>query len=501
MAGSKETPRQKMVGLMYLVLLALLAIQVSSAIIYKFQFLNSSLEGFVKDSESRNKQKINAIAQQVSLRGNRPEELKLKELSSEISNKSDSLLEFMESLKKDLIHKTGGYEDNGNLKGAQEETVVEVMMLGASENGKAYDLKKKLDDYTRFINGTGTVSTSLLALDGKYHAIFKNNPDQQKKDFASLNFGQTPLVAGIATLSELQARITSIKANALTVISEKIGAQDYAIDKLIPMAMPLSKVVVAGTKYEAQVFMAATSSSQKPTMNAEGKALEVNDFGIGKFSFTSSGGNYNTDGFLKKVWKGNIVVKLPDGRDSIYKLEEEYLVAKPVIKVHSGVMKALYRNCGNVLDVQVPSLGASYNPEITVIGGTIEKGNKKGLVTIIPSKPQSSIKVMSGGIFIGEETYRVKLVPLPKVEARVKNKPVNALLGTDKSDLRFLSLKAIPDKEFAETLPMDARYYISSWKVSLARRKTVIKSLELKGENPNILPLAKEALPGDRLGI
>ena len=502
MAGLRETPRQKLIGLMYLVLLALLALQVSSAIVYKFQFLNSSLESFVKDSEQRNNQKLHAIDEQVVLRGNRPEELKLKNQSKEITQKSDTLLIYIEDLKKKLITKTGGYEENGNLKGAQEETEVEVLMLGSSPGkGKAYELKRKLDDYVIFMNTTGTVKAEPIALDGKQQQIFLHNPEQQHKDFAELNFGQTPLVAGLATLSEIQSRVSTLKSASLTVISDKIGAKDFAIDKLIPMVKSTSRIVVAGTKYDAQLFIAATSSSQKPKMKAEGRELEVDNAGIGRFSFTASGGNYNPDGFVKKTWKGNVTVKQPDGTDTTYSITEEYMVAKPTIQIKSGVMKSLYRNCGNILDVQVPALGADYNPVITAKGASVEKGNKKGVITVIPQDPISTIRVNSGNIFIGEESYKVKLIPTPRIEARIKNRPFNAVVGVDKTDLRFLSLKALPDKEFAEALPQDARYYVASWKATLARKKNVVKIAEFKGETPNIDQVANEAVTGDRIVI
>ena len=53
MAGGKETPRQKMVGLMYLVLLALLALQVGAEIMVKFLQLNNSLHEFTLDSQDK----------------------------------------------------------------------------------------------------------------------------------------------------------------------------------------------------------------------------------------------------------------------------------------------------------------------------------------------------------------------------------------------------------------------------------------------------------------
>src|SRR5690606_30256160 len=117
-----------------------------------------------------------------------------------------------------------------------------------------------------------------------------------------------------------------------------------------------------GTKYRAEMFMVATSSSLKPKMNVGDQSLVVNEDGIGSLSFLASGGNYKPDGTMKKTWKGNITMKKPDGGDTTYTIEHEYTVVKPVIQVQSGVVKSLYRNCGNKLTVSVPALGANYNP-------------------------------------------------------------------------------------------------------------------------------------------
>ena len=501
MASLKETPRQKLIGLMYLVLLALLALQVSSAIIYKFQFLNNSLESFVEDSEKRNVGKLASIAEQVDKRGNKPHEIILMNKSKEIAEKSDSIIQHIESLKQIMIAKTGGYEENGNLKGAQNETEVEVLMLGSAPGkGKAYELKTKLDNYVAFMNQSQTVAFAPIALNGREDQVFKNNPEQQNKDFAELNFAQTPLVAGLATLSELESRVSAMKSAALTVISENIGARDFKFDRLVPMVRPNSRIVVAGTKYDAQLFMTATSSTQKPAMEAEGKNLAVKD-GIGQLSFTASGGNYDKDGFVKKTWKGKITVKQPGGDDTTYSFTEEYLVAKPTIQIQSVVAKALYKNCGNMLDIQVPSLGADYNPSISATGAVVEKGNRKGLVTVVPNSPQIKLNVSSGGIFIGEENYRVKLIPIPRMEAKARGKIINPILGIEKSELRFVNLKAIPDKDFAETLPQDARYYISKWTATLVRRRTIVKVMNQTGENAKLDPIMLEALPGDRVVI
>ncbi|MBX9852409.1 MAG: gliding motility protein GldM, partial [Cytophagaceae bacterium] len=402
MASNKETPRQRMIGMMYLVLTALLALQVSSAMIYKFQSLNESLELTTKETGARNNFKLNAILSEVEKR-KRSNEKHLAVTAKEVSTKSAEMIEYIEKIKKELITESGGYDEDGNLKGAKEETKVEVLMIGANNSGKAYEMKNKLDQYVKFMSDKTGVKFSPLALDGKDDPLFQNNEDQKNKDFAHLNFGQTPLVAGLAILSEIQSRISTMQATTLTGIGDKIALDDYKVDKMIPMARPSSKVVAAGTKYEAQLFMAATSSSQKPAMYLGENPIEVDPTGVGKFSFTASGGPYDAHGNVKKTWTGKIKVTKPDGTDTIYTHTEEYTVTKPVIQVQAAAVQALYRNCGNKLNIQVPALGNAYNPRITAEGANVITGTNKGFVTVVPTGASVSLKVNSDGYYIGEE--------------------------------------------------------------------------------------------------
>src|SRR5207253_683745 len=156
----------------------------------------------------------------------------------------------------------------------------------------------------------------------------KRGSSLASKDFAQLNFGQTPLVAGLAILSEIQSSIAAMEANTLAELSKKIAINDFKMDKMEPMARPSSKVVAAGTKYEAQLFMTATSSTLKPSMMIGNNEIEVDPNGVGKFSFTASGGDYDPYGNVKKTWTGKIKMKKPDGKDTIYTITEEYTVTK-----------------------------------------------------------------------------------------------------------------------------------------------------------------------------
>ncbi|MFL5728969.1 MAG: gliding motility protein GldM [Cytophagaceae bacterium] len=501
MASSKETPRQKMIGMMYLVLTALLALQVSSAVIFKFLALNESLESSSDTQGKNNREKLMNIAQTVKDRGNSARDVKFRDDANSVSQHTGEIISYIDAIKKKLIDQTGGYDEDGNLKGAKEETEVEVMMIGADPSqGKGYELKKKLNDYVQYINKLSPIQYSKLALDGKEDPMFMNNADQKNKDFAQLNFGQTPLAAGLAVLSEFEARVRMMETTTLGALADSIDAKDYKFNKLVPVVRANSKIVPAGTKYEAEIVMSATSTSLKPEMSVDNRNLEVNEDGIGSYSFMASGGPYDPSGYAKKKWTGKIKMKKPDGKDTVYTVTEEYLVAKPVIEVRTGSLPALYRNCGNKLNVQVPALGNSYNPAIIAEGANVIRGQERGAIVVVPSGTNVSLKVSSNGNYIGEERFRVKPIPLPKFEVKVNGQSYDEIVGVPAQSTRVINVKAIADKDFKASNPEDSYYQITEWKAYIRKGKNA-KAVKSYDQENGLMSQLGQLDPGDRIVV
>jgi gliding motility-associated protein GldM len=477
MAGTKESPRQRMVGMMYLVLTALLALQVSSTIIEKFIVLNDNMEQTVALHTGYNADKLADIKSSVEKRGNKPNEVKLARRSGQLHKQTQALIGYMETLKKELIEQAGGRDDEGKLKAANEETAVEVYMLGSDlQKGKAYELKARLNDYVVQLNTNFKKSYGLMAPDGKDHSLYKNNPEHRNKDFAQLNFGQTPLAAALAVISEIETKVLTTEHTVLTETAESLGATDFKFDRLMPMVRASSRFVPAGTPYQAEVFLTATSSSLHPEMNVGNQSLPIGSDGIGQYKFVASGGNYDAQGMLKKTWTASIKMKKPDGADTLLQVKEEYVVVKPVIEFNSIAMESLYKNCGNKMAIKVPALGAYYHPDFTTEGGVLKKVDGQGTVTIQPQASNVKVKVLNQGQLIGEKKFKVKLIPKPEVEIRVNNQLVDPIVGISKGVIRTISVKIIPNVEFASTQPEDAYYEVVEWNVCVARNRKVVTS-------------------------
>ncbi len=507
MAGGKETPRQKMIGMMYLVLTALLALQVSSEIINKFDLINKSLESSANEASVSNQKLIEGIQKSVAEGGTAKNQQYLQ-VAQNVKAETQKIMTYLDELKKQMVTKSGGIKEDGAYQNPSAETEMEELMVGATKNGKGYEVKQKLNDYINFLNQTtGKIGASnmrfdMLGLDAKEVKALQNDPAQKNKDFAELNFAQTPMVAGLAVISQKQNEIARHEAAVLNRIAEEVGAVIIKVDKFVAMVRPEARVVAAGTKYKAQMFLAASSSSIKPSMALNGSAINVDAAGMGKIEFTAQGGAYDKDGNLKKTWKGTVTIPKRGGGDTTFVVNEEYIVAKPVIQVQSASVQALYVNCGNELKIQVPALGADYSPSFSASGAQIIQGAQKGDVTVVPtSVTPVSINVSSGGNAIGTEKFNVRPVPKPEVKAFANGREMDVKRGIDAPYPGTIEMRAMADEGFRNFLPKDARFQVSTFEVFLVRGRKPVGSVRGDNGRASIGGLASQARPGDRILI
>lgn len=504
MAGGKETPRQKMIGMMYLVLTALLALQVSNAVLEKFIFINSSLERMVDDYEEKNNLQVSGISNKVAERNNLPEEVAILNLAKEVQERTNAVMDSLKHIKQEMVDRTGGIdEETGELLGAKDYDKVSNMML---REGRAKNMEAYLNGYADFlIEKTGTKYSDLfppLANDAKDIPVFANSPNQKDKRFAELYFENTPTAAGMATVSYLETEVMNYERMALNILADSVGASDVAFTDIFPLIRPESKVVAAGGKYTAEMFIAASSAALSPKFYYNGKELPEETLTIsggveikkGKVEFTATPGNYDAKtNMARKTFEATIEL---NGQE--YKQNVEYFVAKPTIMIASAALSALWKNCGNALNVQVPSLGNSYNPSITASNADVIAGGGKGEITIIPEKRGKVVMtVKSSGSLIGTKTFTVKDIPKPSYELKIPSSAGNIVDGVKGTAFRQLTIDAVAEANFASDVPKDARYRIREVEVKLIRNGDPRKQQVFKTNKINLSSFASQTRKGD----
>ena len=504
MAGGKETPRQKMIGMMYLVLTALLALQVSNAVLEKFIFMNASLERMANDYEEKNNQQVSNISSKVSERNNLPEEVAILNIAKDVQTQTNSVMEALRELKKKMVDITGGIDpETGKLIGSADYDKVSTMMI---QQGEGKKLEKMLNDYAALlVDKTGSKHADKfepLAKDAKEIPVFANDPNQKDKRFTELYFENTPTAAGMATISYLETEVMNYERIALNILADSVGAADVAFTDIFPLIRPESKIVAAGGKYNAEMFIAASSAALSPKFYMNGKELpeETLDIGggvsikKGKVEFTASGGGYDSKtNMARKTFEATIEL---NGQE--YKQSVEYFVAKPTIMIASAALSALWKNCGNSLSVPVPSLGNSYNPSISCTNAATVAGGGKGEVTIIPAtRGKVVMTVKSNGSLIGTKTFTVKDIPKPSYDIKIPSAAGNIVDGVKSKSFRQVTIDAVAEPSFAQDVPKDARYRIREIEVKLIRNGDPRKRQVFKTSKINLSAFAAEARKGD----
>jgi gliding motility-associated protein GldM len=501
MAGMKETPRQKMIGMMYLVLTALLALQVSDALLQKFVLLNNSLETANTSSVQKNIATIEGMKDMLERSANKGNDAQYITQAQEVHKLADAMVGELDNLKSQIITKTGGYDkETGALVGMKETEPVYELMIGGKKQGLAYGLKTKLDDYVAKISKYGDKGMKIepLALSGSEDPAVSKDANNKNKDFAELNFAETPVPAALATLSQKQSEVRRHESTILAALAAKIGLKDIKFDKILAMVSAKSNTVVAGMDYEAEMFIAAYSSGISPRMSFNGSSVPVKD-GKGQIKFKAQGGQYDGRGLSRKTYTATISFNGPNGAET-RNVDQEYFVLKPTYNIESGSLPPLYLACANKLSIVSPGLGALWQPSITATGGEVIGGGGPGKITVVPSGTSVELNINNGGILLGVEKFRVRRIPKPEVKIYGNGGELDEKRGASAAGLRTIEARVIAEESFKATNPDDARYRSGEVSVSLVRGSKRVGEVTLQGGG-GIGSLSQNAQPGDRYYI
>lgn len=499
MAGKKETPRQKMIGMMYLVLTALLALQVSNAVLEKFAIINETLGQLIEDTGAANARELARIIES----GGKSEKEKIKaavEKAKKVREVTKTTNDWIEQLKAEMMRVSGSSQIDEKIINDHSSKVATMMIDKKSPWGVKFE--ETLNNYVKELNGITGLEFNTLARAPKDIPVFATDQDHIRKDFLTFTFANTPVIAALASVTQIQSEVLEYESVALRKLAEDAEAATVRFESIIPMVKPKSSVVAAGAAYEADMFISASSTSLSPEMFYNGKPIPVEadpvtGVKMGKVKFTATAANFDAQGNAKQSFKAEIRLN-----DEVYDQTIEYIVAKPTIRVTTGALPRLYMGCGNDVNIDVPSLGTEYNPSYRVTGGEYQAGSKKGNVIIIPKERKVTVAVSSSGTFIGNETFDVKPVPRPRIIAKDNNgRDIDMKNGIKAGAVLGLRINAEAEENFKNEVPKDANYRVRNMNVILARGTARVAEKTVTSELVDISDWRAQMRPGDRITI
>ena len=255
---------------------------------------------------------------------------------------------------------------------------------------------------------------------------------------------------------------------------------------------PRSEIVVAGMKFETKVFVAATSSQAKPVFSGTG-TMKLEGGGYSAVFTIPARADVIPRDQRKGKQQYTVVAKVPkaDGSFQELKLTKTFEVVKPEIVVTSAAVQLLYAECGNDLNIDVPALGELYDPVVTADNAQVlpSKQSKKKF-RVVPKGGSKTcrleVKTRLGGqlVYLGDLNYKVVPPPRPSIRVYIGNEPYNGTSPVPRT--ATVRIRVEPDKDFASSLPEDAKYVIANPEIK------VVKGLA--GAQPvGSLPTSKKA--------
>ena len=449
-----ETPRQKMIAMMYLVYTALLALNVSVEILNGFVTVGDAMNESNKNIETQITEAYNLfhealMADSVKTAVYYEAAMKIKDYSDSVKSLIDEgrygFLCYMQdkavvekhvdgkTSKRTIPLKNGDTPlldsakvalDLGGLDiiGKKDNTDMGThFFYGSSDNpnGKAIQIKNAIIAYKEnvrkvFQDTNITKDTVELNFGMNVESEFWSSHAGRMVSWEEYNFDGAIAVADIVCLSRMKSELMNAEYDAVKKLFGMIGKEDFKFDQVAAICRPTSSYVIQGGKYEMKVNVGAYDSKREFRAVINGQ--EYKSGSDGSITYTAGAGAPGE----RKVH--GVVYMMKDGQEEQYPFDESYFVAAPVAVIELSKMNVVYNGIDNPVSIGVPGVASKdVTATITTGNGTITRAQGDGNYIIKPNKlGRMSIRVtakIDGQVKdMGTKEYRVKRIPEPKIK-------------------------------------------------------------------------------------
>lgn len=492
-----KQPRQLMINIMYLVLTALLALNVSAEIFNAFKLVNKGLQ----QSNASLDQSNSALPESIKKRAlAKPEFARYSERAPLAVQYGNEFTAYINSVVDDLIDKSGNMNgtvdegdyivvgDHKDLKGKKNKDVTTRLM---ANGGKGKELKEKILEYrAKFLSliddslRAGMENEIPLSIDDETWRHSKN-----KKNWEEFTFKQMPLGACQPIFTKFINDAKASENAVLNHFSRKLGGEDVILDKFTVISSPKKNYVIKGEPFETSISLAASTSkatSTKINLSVNGGNLTVNQEGEATWKTVPG------DVGIKKYTAVASVTNPVTGKTDTYRKEFEFEVGERSCNVAAKKMNVFYIGVDNPVAISaagVPS--AQLKVDYSGGGITMEKQGAGEYVAKVTNPGEANITLSGGGLQPTSFKFRVKRIPtpIPMLSDKRGGAMPNGVFKAQQGVIPVL-----------ENFDFEAKCQIQSFNlVYVAPRQDAKIEINTGGRfAPNTLSLVQKAKPGDR---
>lgn len=394
-----------MINLMYVVLMAMLALNVSTEVLEGFSLVEESLHRTTANSSSENEALYGDFETQMK---SNPQKVKAWfEKATAVKQMSDSLFNFAQSLKVAIVKEADGEDgDVMDIKRKEDlEAASQVMLAPGTGQGK-----KLFDAINSFRERILTMVSSerqKKIIASNLTTTLPKNAKTMGKNWQEYMFEGMPVAAAVTLLTKLQSDVRYAEGEVLHTLVANIDMKDIRVNKLSAFVIPNAQTVVRGDKFSAQIVMAAVDTTQVPQIFIGGRQMNLrnNTYEI----ITGRTGDFNLTGYIT-MQNGN-------GETIRRDFSQKYTVVDPSATVSADLMNVLYAGFSNPISISIPGVPLN-KVSATMTGGTLQPvGPGKYIARPSAVGKDVTINVLSlqtgTAKQMGQYTFHVRKLPDP----------------------------------------------------------------------------------------
>ncbi len=434
-----------MINIMYLVLMALLALNVSAEVMNAFQTLDEGNKASISTVDNQlggTVEGLNALLEDDTKDRFRP----IQPAITQVQSISRDFSGYVEDIRNQLIDVSGNNdgevnegdfrEDHGKsvYKGKKNKDVpTRILVYGedgaGGDPGIGEDLKQKIidtrqqliDAYSSLLRDHGkNMDLSQEDIDSRIANVTNNMPfgvdDQtwrdaadKKESWSDYKFGHMPVAAVLPLLSQFQSDLKSTEANMVNDMVQLAGGKVIDVDQFFPVFSADKSYVISGEQIRAKVSVGSYSSSLDPAnvdLRVNGQRLRLNPDGTADYTITGSGSgqkSINTSVSVTNPLTGKTVSG--DGKFT-------YEVGQRSVAVSADKMNVFYMGVDNPVTVSAAGV-ASGDVRVNISGPATISGSGSNYTVKGSSQGEATVSVTANGQNLGTFPFRVKRIPNP----------------------------------------------------------------------------------------
>jgi len=401
-----KEPRQKMINMMYLVLTALLALNVSSEILNAFKTVNNSLQN-TNNTVNQSTQTILASLAEKSTEPATAEKAKIWLPKAQfVESRSRDVYNFIQGLKDRIITEANGDPKDPTKKFKEDNLDIPTHVMVEKGQGKA--LYEMLEKYR---NDILNVDPAVKAEFEKTLQIDLTKPKTEAKGnntWEAAYFRMVPTVAALTILSKFQNDVRTSENKIVAFCHEQVGKVTVRFDTYAAIIGQSSNYVMPGQEIEITAGVGAFSKAAQPTIVIGGKTVPIGEDGAAHLKVPTAGiGDHSIPVTINYLDQ--------DGKQQSIKKDVPYTVGQASASIAVDEMNVLYIGYDNKVSIAA-SGGGDDKVQVSISGGggNLQKlGGGHYIAKVNSVTDDCKITVSVDGKVAGVSQFRVRTIPQP----------------------------------------------------------------------------------------